>query len=415
MVVAVADGNPPCLFLWLFFCALLVVVTVPQLLGRQEAHDSTVKNKEMVVVDHLLMSVPFYVYEDLGLPQNITLDGKPFHLERMDPERPRRGRKTALVSKHADDILFARAALAHPMRTHNPEEAKLFVVPTPFNIIVESDRFGGRLCALGCCHHVKLMRHVDEVLGESKWFRRNQGADHIAVISHWKYWKIWEMEGFRATNIAKCNLIAFERRDDSATKRGPFVFPSYYVGRPCAPVTEKQHDFAMTATFLPNQPKFQDRENICEWVQNDTAYAMPHCGPGVQCPGLAQAKFGFHARGDSFGSNRLMDTLLSGTVPIFTRAEQYDVLPSWIDWGIISYFADVSNRTSFLESLEQIIADTDLYVVKQGNVQANRDLFDYNTLIPFDTYMHMLQCRLWPELRRENLRTQYNALILPSR
>jgi hypothetical protein len=33
-----------------------------------------------------------------------------------------------------------------------------------------------------------------------------------------------------------------------------------------------------------------------------------------------------------------MDTILSGTVPLFTRREQYEVLPDWIDWKQLSYF-----------------------------------------------------------------------------
>ena len=73
---------------------------------------------------------------------------------------------------------------------------------------------------------------------------------------------------------------------------------------------------------------------------------------------LAQSRFGFHVRGDTFGANRLFDTILSGTVPIFTFKEQYDILPQWVDWKGLSYFVSITTEDAFTESLDRILADT---------------------------------------------------------
>jgi hypothetical protein len=153
---------------------------------------------------------------------------------------------------------------------------------------------------------------------------------------------------------------------------------------------------------------------------------MTACGPGPQCPALSNARYGFHVPGDTYGSNRLIDTLLSGTVPIFTVPEQYNVIPDWIDWTSLSYFANVSsNQATFLTDIDDILADTNGYKEKKRNVVLNQDLFDWKTIIPFDTYMYMLSVHLWPELEMERRRNNnnnsnvsvsspYTALILPS-
>jgi hypothetical protein len=153
---------------------------------------------------------------------------------------------------------------------------------------------------------------------------------------------------------------------------------------------------------------------------NSTTHTMTSCGQGPQFPSLALARLGFHVRGDTYGSNRLIDTLLSGTVPVFTWPEQYDMLADWIDWKILSYYADVSSQTSFLADIERIVADLQQqgYVEKHQHVVLNRDLFDWKTTIPFDTYLYMLSVHLWPELEMERRKSQnvsspYTALILP--
>jgi hypothetical protein len=147
----------------------------------------------------------------------------------------------------------------------------------------------------------------------------------------------------------------------------------------------------LNAPFKPNNHLFQDRRNICQWIQNKSHINVTasNCGEGQQCSALADAQFGFHTRGDTFGSSRLMDTLLSGTVPIFTRMEQYQCLPKWINWTAISYFVPLSSQTNFSTALNNVIRDKKGYQERYQAVLENRKLFDWTTMFPFDT------CKYW--------------------
>lgn len=366
-----------------------------------------------------LLSAPFYVYEEFGsFNSNLTLNGVPFSESNKEW-------KQLLNFKHADDLLFTREALRHPMRTTNPQEAKLFLVPSFFNIVNEMIYQQSTLCFESKCN-LDILPWINHELGQSPWFHRNSGKDHVFVASHWM-WKRGTPKHYPSdwipNNLIKCHLITFEDQcqDNSDCT---FNLPSYYNGIPCnETITDsddhdnnKLYDFVFVATLknsTKKRAKFGSRQDLCDWISQDTSYSMPVCGFGSQCPVLSQAKFGFHVRGDTFGANRLMDTILSGTVPIFTHRRQYEILPDWIDWKQLSYFADLSNATIFLKMLNDIVADTQLYESKLQAVHANKKLFDYHSHVPFDTYIYMLQCKLWPELKRTQA-TKYSALILPS-
>lgn len=377
---------------------------------------------------YLVLGAPFYVYEELLWLDEATVIGEVSLKESIE----------RLNYKHSDDYWFLAAALRHPMRTRDPEKAKLFVVPTLLNEFVTQliglnglcfegmcdqellnftdmvfgnsswfKRYGEKqgICYRGLCSPKKLINHADEILGKSPWFRRNRGNDHIVVASH------SASSSFAKTkNIVQCHAITHELRNWNHPDR--VAIPKIIVGSPCDKA-EKAFDFAMIASIKDTET-FKSRKNICNWMNhNQSRYNMSVCGSGQQCPALAQSRFGFHVRGDTYGSNRLMDTLLSGTVPIFTHKEQYDVLPDWIDWEKLSYFADVTgDRNAFLSSIDDIQADQYGYEQKLEAIVANRDLFDWKTLTPFDTTMYMLLCHLEPEYCRENDESPYSALIL---
>ena len=167
---------------------------------------------------------------------------------------------------------------------------------------------------------------------------------------------------------------------------------------------------------------FMDRVKICNWTnvttteQHEHDYSMSVCGVGEQCPALATARTGFHVRGDTVSANRLFDTLLSGTVPIFTLPGQFTSHQSFIDWDKLSYYlpmgkAGAKNKTHFQQQLDVIVGDQQQLEQKTQVVVKNRDLFDWETLVPFDTYMYMFQAQLWPETRVNH--SKYSALILP--
>jgi hypothetical protein len=60
---------------------------------------------------------------------------------------------------------------------------------------------------------------------------------------------------------------------------------------------------------------------------------------GRSLPSSCRVKiwFSFSWGTDTWGSQRVMDTILSGTVPIFTHLNQYTISGHWIDWSRLSY------------------------------------------------------------------------------
>lgn len=250
------------------------------------------------------------------------------------------------------------------------------------------------------------MQHVDTVLGQSPYFTASQGNDHMATYGVWGWKLVGAHKLFR--NFQNCHWLGFGEMPQQNSKRRQYYY-KFYVGQACDWETTKVHDLAMVAGMVPKDKRFQSRQDVCDWM-SDKNWSV--CGRGQQCPALAQSKFGFHVRGDSFGANRLFDTILSGTVPIFTMKEQYGINPGWFDWDEISYFADVTNETVFKESMERILADEEGYQRKHKAVLKNRILFDWTTPYPFDTYMYMLQVHLYPDTRRTET-TRFTALRLP--
>jgi len=387
-----------------------------------------------------LLGVKFYVYDDFAVPSRLTLDGKPLpvRLETLDPQRPTHTVSPSLV-KHLDDVLLARQAVRHPMRTDNASEAALFYVPTPLNAV---SMFGQRLC-----HHTKdgetlcgreILKRDGKALRESKWYQKSLGRDHVVVMSSYihDYLKRKEVHldeyntnvfqsrlgaapgittsshdfdfaDYAPMSMLRCNHITWENRVMRVPQNGElklperFALPSFYVGRRCSvrqgPVP---NDFALIASFETWNQKIGERIKLCDVLKrNDTSFRVDACGPGKQCPALAQAKFGFHVRGDTPGSNRLMDTILSGTVPIFTHEKQYGVLPSFIDWRKLSYFADIkADRKTLVRSLRAIVQDERGYAKRRKAVLRNLKLFDYSTKLPFEMYMYHFSLLIYPNL-----------------
>jgi len=441
---------------------------------RETQFSSTTKTKSSAASSSssTLLSLPFYVYESL-IWENATY-GPDQTLAQFLQEYPYR---------HSDDFWFLKAALKHPMRTFDPSQAKLFVVPTVMNsvtdAIYESKRYKGRKefpvcvqyyqttnhpkcdqkemgalsnnnigiptiheentatatattdnnsnnnnCTKILCNE-ELVQYAEQVLGNSPYFQRSNGRDHIMVLSNWFGTSSLCNRTRGSPIFSKMNMIGFE---DVVWNPNRITFPSTYVGNPCPPTTttgkqttdhedepqptvvEKTHDFVMVATLHKgNQRKkvnFNPRQNICKWLSKlkqqqhkDYNFSTSICGEGQQCPALAQTRYGFHVRGDTWGSNRLMDTILSSTVPIFTSPEQYKILPDWIDWKVLSVEVNLTSKDEFQKGLDPIIKDMDgsLYQEKLQHVVSNRDLLDWRSGIPFDAYMYMFQRKLFPK------------------
>jgi Exostosin family len=418
----------------------------------------------------LLLNVPFYVYEEelLWLDDAVVIQD-----ENNDNNTTTTTNSIIPVQewilhrqevKHSDDYWFAKAALQHPQRTLDPSHAKIFVVPGLFNTLIDlvmnydqRKSYRAKLCHLNKCG-LELLQHANDVLGQSKWFQRHAGNDHFLVASHYR--SDWFHTSDNAPNLYHCHVIGMEDRQSNAHDR--LHFPSTYVGQACprvASMQEKRHDFAFVGDILTPSPMFEHRRKLCKWMMmmnainqtnssnttdienipitnnaNAMLFTMPFCGAGPQCPTLAEALYGFHVRGDTNGANRLVDTILSGTVPIFTTARQYQVLPEWIDWRLLSVHINIrrASKDLFLSNVAKLVAvhddDNDKnstiskeYTKKLQHVIRNRDLVDWTTIIPFDQYMYALSCQLWPdeEIKRRSMSaggrisSPYSAYLVP--
>jgi len=373
--------------------------------------DGLIKGLKQIKSDYIL-DTPFYVYEDLTFPGAFLRDrdGNNIDLESFIKNDHLGGRGR----KHSDDYLFMQSALKHPMRVEDPEKAKLFYIPSLMNLISWCHTYEGlncEYCVDDACNY-EVFGVIDKYLGNSEWFQRSDGADHIIVASHYGFNTLWEVDtmankistsfAIKLTkdfpNIFKCNKVAFENISQSnIVNRNRVNFPSMYVGKSCEPRNDKRYRFILIADLRRNV----ERQNIADWfsdgeikfVVNETDHGEPTKDligtHGDFCEEIGYGKYGFHVKGDSFGASRPIDLMLNGVVPIFTEQEQYSILPHWIPFKHLSFFADVKSKSSFMNSLQEIIADEhDEYKMKHDAILEFKELFDHETGIPFDMYMY---------------------------
>jgi hypothetical protein len=375
---------------------------------------SASSNSPLMASHHeYLLRVPFYVYEEEILRNTSLLNFTEMYRCQSYSWNEKYG-VNGTVNKeltfedyvdikqnHRDsgDIFFIKSALEHPMRTHNPEEAKLFVVPSLITYHLEEKMY--KSAAQKEKADAEL-RKLDGFLGNLQWFQRHQGREHVAPISYFMNSVVLIRESI--TNIAKCNLIQFYATEKDTVHHGEYLhqrimYPMIYNGVPCR--NFEQETKKTDITFIGALHRFTGhglnklfkfRRDGCDWIRKYSNVTMNVCGYGDKCPHLSQALLGLHFRGDTLSANRLFDTILSGTVPVFTMHELYASVPNWYDWEKISYFANVQNQTEFLRDLNEIVQNKSNILLKVNSVMENRELFDWQTLVPFDVYMVSACC-----------------------
>jgi Exostosin family len=352
--------------------------------------------------------VPFYIYENPELNwENATVDRNPY----IPPEPTPNGSN----GKHSDDYFLLRAALKHPMRTYDPEQAQLFFVPSLLNAVLllvaqwehrqgetfctSRDNNGTEVNCFDKSDQFRLLNQVNHSLTESPWFQRSSGKDHLIVASHWHARSLAPDLGA----IHMCNSLIFERELPHLCPYDRIRMPGMYIGRACPPVAPKRHDFAMIASTHNDSDHpgkrnaFQSRRDICDWLgsSHQRNVSVAACGGGTQCPALAQARLGFHVRGDTWGSNRLMDTIMSETIPLFTNEEQYRILPSFYPWKEVSYFVNVTDQGAFFASIDDIMSRPESeYLEKMRLIKENMHILDHRQPYQFDRHMADLARRL---------------------
>lgn len=394
--------------------------------------------RDALTTEDYLFSIPFYVYEKEILRNTTLLNYTKIYVTQKYTWNDKYGMNGTInkddeltfedyveTNKHtrdSGDIHFIRSALQHPMRTLNPEEAKVFIVPSLITYHLEKIMYT-RSPALQD-NALRDLSKMNGFLGDLKWFRRHQGRDHVAPISYFIA-KTRQIQR-SMTNIAKCNLIQFYAgeydaiHNDEYKNQERIMYPMIYNGVPCSNIEQEQQKKIADITFIGSlyrysghgfNKRFQFRRDGCAWIRKYSNFTMNVCGYGKKCPHLSQALLGLHFRGDTLSANRLFDTILSGTVPVFTMHELYNSVPNWYDWDKISFFANVRNQTEFMRDLHEIMQNKSNILLKTKNVMENKDLFDWQTLVPFDIYMYKIQAKLYPETKVNTSR--FSALILP--
>ena len=391
----------------------------------------------------LQLKVPFYVYDDdhelnwLSKHDNATatFDGQPLPYHAFQTLRG--------YKKHSDDYWLLVSAMKHPMRTFDIEQAKLVFVPTLLNLLsaILFNQEQRKLCFGSSSMNIKdgtfskktkcydgvqkrwfqTISDLDDMLGRS--MDNHSDKQHVIVASHFTsrhYLDIW--------NVQRCHQFIFETKDvASATSNNPpsspssttthnisnsdtsmittptttIRIPSMYIGNPCPRSSHKTYDFALIAQMLEDDksnsryPLFQSRRDICSWLEQGN-YSVSHCGSGVeQCSHLPNARYGFHVKGDSWGSNRLMDILQSSTVPLFTNEEQYEILPNILPWKGLSYLINVSSFDEFQLSMEKLLSLPEAdYEEKLRLIQRHQHILDPAKVYQFDRLMTLLATRL---------------------
>lgn len=350
---------------------------------------------------------PFYVYgfDSDNIEEKDPKDDPYTNLNWLDFQVQRSSVNYFKNYKHSDDYWLLQAARRHRMRTYDPEKAKLFFVPTLLNAAYELPCITFQKSGEKKCFHSyeSVFAFADAELAKSKYFQRYQGRDHVIVASHWKTLE----PNVEIPNIRRCNIINFE--DSYPTPIGGSTsLPSMYVGRRCESSYNmetgagKTFDLAMVANLQENSKSkwklghFRTRRNICKWIKDDettnstkpSKYSVSLCGQGDQCPALAKARYGFHVRGDTWGSQRPMDSLLSRTIPLFTDKRQYSVLPPIVPWEKLSYLVNATTRQSLHKSLDTILARPESeYREKQRLLEEYLPILDHKQVYQFDAYM----------------------------
>jgi hypothetical protein len=241
-------------------------------LGVTTATTSTVKAKGMLLPSFTL-TVPFYVY-----PRNSSL-----HWDSMYNQSHLNRHKRY---KHSDDYWLLQAAKKHPMRTENPEEAKLFFVPTLLSAAAYLPCDNPKNKDKGFRSLKEAFAYAGQELAGSEWFQRSNGSDHIVAMTHWaKLRKLSNKQLASGSNVLRCNLINFEGNSPRSAMT-PVVVPSMYMGSPCgdgakgelmshpynSKSTKKTHDFALIASMWAGATgrkarDFRSRLDICHWLK----------------------------------------------------------------------------------------------------------------------------------------------------
>jgi hypothetical protein len=330
------------------------------------------------------LEVPnFYVYDTVAW-RNATLDGEPLFDAREAVPYIRTNRKHSddlffaqaaythprRVDDPAKAELFVVPALLNLILQMDWDATRSKGTSRIPTLCVENT------CCTAGQRPCKLLVQTNRMLQDSEWFQRHKGVDHILVYSHWYAIPPWQKlhkkilleEGY-LDKLYGCSKIVFENHGNSEhlllehSTPGARVMnlPTLYVAGSdvieCAPSLSaiKTKTFTFVGSVCPYgqrasshqmQLECVPRTNLCEWLYESSYAASSTCGGRkslpehhwskcdstnrvkceglTQCEGVAETKYGFHMHGDTPTSNRLVDYLVSGVIPVVSRAHKED-------------------------------------------------------------------------------------------
>ena len=230
-----------------------------------------------------LLSVPFYVYEEMLHDANLlNFTDMLLNLDDIDQRSATQIKNASNVTfqefldtfrywNHATDIHLVRAALEHPNRVLNPEKAKLFIVPSLITADVLKIHYKHEEHRQAALSHLE---RIDDFLQRSKYFQRNNGADHITFYTLFRGpgALLLRYQGHKPfNNLIKCNTIQFYESDSDRigiheeVRNNRTWFRIFYNTKPGS---------LFNAKYARQNLKFQVERDLCSWM-NSSTYSMP--------------------------------------------------------------------------------------------------------------------------------------------
>eukprot|EP00951_Prasinocladus_malaysianus_P034329 scaffold345651_cov43-Prasinocladus_malaysianus.AAC.1 len=262
--------------------------------------------------------------------------------------------------------LFLHQQLAdHPMRTLDPDEAKLFVVPSILAYAAEAPLSGmtQRLCGIS---GYEVVRRLTAEIQASPFYRKSDGRDHLLVFSHWRVALHFYSDVHHASKKTARYVSVY---DD--LKRTVRNFVLGFRLRRSAIKWGHKADWSPTAKLIaiphlaPSvlamchysygyeyDSTDSTRRVVCEAQSNRTrptladyrhgCYLEPMPGEGLNKL-LDTCLFHLHVRGDDAGSSRVAEAINSGALQIFLSNKYYEdtaVFRCRVPWADMVYTVD---------------------------------------------------------------------------
>jgi len=229
------------------------------------------------------------------------------------------------------ELWLLRSLVNHPSRTYDPEEADLFYIPM---LPVLSFRVGN--CS-GMNHAGRMFR-IAAILRDSRYFRRNNGRDHLIVCGWFKCNRVLDLLN-EAVGLNETSLLSISERSQSWSNWKcpekliihPYVANTGITRRfPNTPFLERNTTFF----FAGCERGIVERANtkILSYVRRSFIRVHKNCNLfkvdiDTYSDIISDSKFCLVPMGDTYTSRRLYDAIAAGCIPVIQDGGIRDTLP----------------------------------------------------------------------------------------